>query len=217
MKGHPTEALLDDYLAGDLDEDRNAVFEQHLNTCARCSREVERSRALMSDLRALPLELSPQRDLRPRRPAETAAALASHRVRFTPRRVGSAAAGLAVLLMGSWAWSSLRGSNDPAELDLASLPALQREAAALAGQLRTYETASRRLSGELERHRSRLAAPADSLVASSLARIDRAIERTAQTVREFPEDLVVKRMLLGRYEGRIDLVRRTLDMEGDEW
>jgi len=217
MTDHLPAAMFGEYLAGELDGEDTAVFERHLSECLRCVTEIERSQALMSGLRSLPTELIPQRDLRPRRYPEAKAGSSPRRARLTGRRVWSAAAGLAFLLAGSWTWLSMRGPDDRTELDLAYLPVLERETAALAEQLRAYESASRRLVGELERHRGTLPAAADRVVATSLASIERAIARTASVVREFPEDRVVQRMLLDRYENKMDLIRRTLDIGAEEW
>lgn len=65
MTPHPGETRLNDYVDGLLLLDEARTLEAHLATCDTCRRRVERLRDLVGELRALPPEIAPPRDLRP--------------------------------------------------------------------------------------------------------------------------------------------------------
>ena len=65
MNKHMDDGLLQDYLEGLLDPEAEKTVRAHLDGCSRCQHEVESLSQLMTDLRALPLEARPSRDLWP--------------------------------------------------------------------------------------------------------------------------------------------------------
>jgi anti-sigma factor RsiW len=65
MLEHPDETLIDARAEDLLDGAERARIDAHLAGCERCSAEVERQRALIAGLRALPKTVEPDVDLRP--------------------------------------------------------------------------------------------------------------------------------------------------------
>lgn len=65
MTSHPGEIRLGDYADGLLSADDAGAVEAHLATCGACRRRVELMQDLMGELRALPREIEPPRELRP--------------------------------------------------------------------------------------------------------------------------------------------------------
>jgi hypothetical protein len=65
MNKHMDDGWLQDYLEGLLDPEAEETVRAHLEGCPRCQDEVEELSRLMTDLRALPLEALPSRDLWP--------------------------------------------------------------------------------------------------------------------------------------------------------
>lgn len=55
MNCEQTNGFLDDYLDGYLDKGQRLVLEQHLSTCPACQADLENRKALLKELRALPV------------------------------------------------------------------------------------------------------------------------------------------------------------------
>lgn len=65
MKQHIDMGLLQDYREGLLDPETEAEVRTHLEACSSCQQELEDLSRLMTDLRSLPTEAEPARDLWP--------------------------------------------------------------------------------------------------------------------------------------------------------
>ncbi|MDX1624192.1 MAG: zf-HC2 domain-containing protein [Gemmatimonadota bacterium] len=206
MSRHPEEqrlgAFVDDELAP---ADRTSV-EAHLEGCERCREYVERIRALDQQLRALPREVAPPRDLRPATPERSSRRL------FAPRAWAAAAAVLLAVL-GAWIvaespWSG-PGAAPPSGT-VAVVPGHPEPAAT--SPLAAYVSASRELAALYQRRRAELPEAAARSVDASLASLDRAIAQTSRAATRHPGAPIVRDMLTERYERKIELLRRTLEL-----
>lgn len=219
MNGHPTDDVLSAHVDGELPPEKREEVERHLQSCERCGSFVRRSRALMANLEALPREIPPPRDLRPvwrgrtPQPPGIEAEPLPHRVSSrTYRRYWIALAAAALVALGSAVllsrpWSGPGSTGEPTPL--APLSGL----AEADPQFQEYERASSQLDVLYRRRRAELPAEATEPVDASLASLDDAIARTALAAAEHPDAPLVRRMLATRYERKIELLRRTLDLE----
>lgn len=219
---HPEETRLQDYVDGLLPGDVAREVEAHLAACDACRDRVERLRELMGELRALPREIPPPRDLRP--PVSPAGGGARSQRRRAPsgapagrperRRGGIAsrlrtAAGIA-LVAGTAAVVWL-ATEDPDRRETAMAEDVSEEdadAAAAAAPIAPYSGAARDLSATLEARRAALDPEAARLIDRNLAVVDAAIRELERARARAPDDAALARLLEARYRTKLELLRR---------
>jgi len=216
VREHPSEAELQDHGDGTPDPSRLDAVTSHLTECPSCRSHVDRVRVLMDDLRELPRDIQPARDLRPTRPATTPRPPLRERRRRNPdRRRWLAAAAVLVPLL---AYSLVRlssGTDRPGGAPAAGNPEALLEGEWIGRQIRSYEAASRDLQLAYRRRRQTLPASTADLVDAHLATVDRAIARTAASRDASHGDALVGQMLLARYEAKVELLRQAIDIGGE--
>lgn len=212
MSDHPPGERLDDYVDGLLDAGDAAGVEQHLRECDGCRAFVRRSRSLMTELRSLPSEVTPPRDLRPRPPIGAAG---SDRGAPGGRawRPKLAAAAVVLAILGTAVVVVVQGPGGRESGRVSTVgPAPVSPAGGLASRLRDYRRVSRELEELYRRRRQSMSRVATDPVDASLSSLDRAIRRTSEAVASDADGLLLRRMLATRYERKIELLRRTLDL-----
>lgn len=212
MSDHPPAERLDDYVDGLLDAGVADGIERHLRRCDSCRAFVDRSRSLMEDLRSLPREITPPRDLRPDPPiavpdsSRDLTGTRAWRPRLAAAAVILAVVGSAVLLVVQGPGGGQRG-----EVPVVT-GAGESAGGEVSSRLRDYRRASRQLADAYQRRRERLSPAAVGPVDASLASLDRAIERTTEALARNRDGPLLRRMLATRYERKIELLRRALNL-----
>ena len=197
-------ARLDARADGTLPPAERAEVEQHLATCAECRREADALAALLADARALPKSLTPERDLW-RGIEGRLAPRAATPVRALPAwRPGPRllAAAVVTLLLGG------------ALLVLLRPPA--RPSAAFTREQARYLAASTELARALARDPGHLAPETQAVVGRSLSVVDQAIAEAEAALRADPRNPGLERLLLARYEQRLELLQRATDAKRQE-
>lgn len=213
MSAHLDETTLNDLAEGLLGAPERERAESHLAECAACRSELDRQRALLAELAALPRDVEPDEDLRPairaaarRRPARTAGP--------TPRRRAVSwplAAAAAVVLMAATAAVTmlLLGRGDGRTV--ATAPADTAPGgvglAAFRSEERGYERQAEDLASALERHRAALEPETVELVEENLRTIDRALREARAALEADPASPLVRDMVLDAHEKRIEVLR----------
>lgn len=240
MKGHPSRERLSAYVDERLCSERRGRVAGHLAECATCRAFVRRSRELMDELRSLPREFeapgSVERPWLEETGASSRSSSADRRESRVPwgGRLASVRpwlAAAAVLLVAATAgllvsrpWSTgTFGTEASAARELAAAgsgggapPAAGssgRPADDPGSSLRPYVTAVDELAAVYRRRRGALPEEVARAVDASLASLDAAIRSTAEVAEQHPEARLVRSMLVSRYERKLELLRRTLDLE----
>lgn len=215
MTDHPGLDRLDDYVDGTLDEEGRAAVEGHLAGCDACRAHVERSRRLMAELRSLPREIAPPRDLRPgaspgwgESPRKGDAAR-PHAGVAPGGRWWPAAAAVVVVLLGYALFSTLSQSAGEVP-DTGALAPAVATTDVIEPRLRRYEETSRQLALAYRNRRPELPPAAATVVDAQLEVVDQAIARTAEASAARPDDPFLRDMLLSRYEAKVELLRRAV-------
>ncbi len=196
---HVPEARLHDYVDGALGPEEERGVERHLRACVSCRREEEALRGLRADLAALPREIRPARDLRPGI-AERIAGRSAPGPRQAIRTLRYPLAAAAVLLVVATAWLTTaivggNGAPDPVLADARSLEA-------------AYLPAIHELATLLERRRPELSPETVRTLEENLRVIDRAIEESRRALAADPGDPVLREMLAGGYEAKVEFLTR---------
>lgn len=228
MTDHPSRETLSAYVDARLPPSGSARVAEHLVECDECRGFVRRSRALMTELRDLQREIRPPGDLerpwldetrrRPpgwSRPVVAAAAVvllaaATFVLVGEPWADGSTIAdrpGVDVSAEASGA-APPPGTVPPPGASLADIPADPG-----ASVLR-YERAVEQLTAVYRTRRDELPAEVVRAVDAGLTSLDRAIRRTSEVAGRHPDAPLVRDMLVSRYERKLELLRRTLDLTG---
>jgi anti-sigma factor RsiW len=220
MRSHPSKETLGAYVDGGFSTGRRARVEKHLAACETCRRYVCRLESVTAELAALPREIAPPADLdRPwlREDPEQGLPRVQPRATRSFSRIQRFTAAAVVILLAAAASLILVGDRltDPdaaagarGRRPVVTRPDLQSEAVA---RIRTYETASRQLAALYVKRHDALPAGTVPPVDASLASLDRAIASVEAALEAHPEAEYLQRMLVRRYETKIDLLRRALD------
>jgi anti-sigma factor RsiW len=191
-------AQLDDYIDGQLAAGERSALEAHLTGCDACRAELERARSLLARARALPRSVDP--------PPEVWAAIRS-RITASPTvaRIGSRpphrlpaplliAAGIALMLLSS------------------ALTVLWMRRAAPDRQFAVaqaeYVRATADLAHRLEGNPAGLAPTTLAVLERNLTIVDAAIHEAEEALENDPGDASLQRMLLARYQQRLELLQR---------
>lgn len=240
MNGHPSRETLSAYVDERLASKRRGPVAAHLAECATCRAFVRRSRELMDELRSLPREIDAPRSAerpwleeagtssessspdRRRSRVPWGGRLASVRPWLAAAAVLLLVATAGLLVSGPWS-AGTPGIEDPAARELGAgdpgdvAPPAARGSESPAGapssSLRPYETAVDDLAAVYRRRRGALPEEVVRAVDASLASLDAAIRSTAEVAGRHPDTELVRSMLVSRYERKLELLRRTLDLE----
>ena len=206
---HPDDVTLDAWVEALLPADERAAIDAHLAACARCRDEVERQRALMERLHALPRAVEPGEDLRPAIRAEIRRRVvaADRRRSFRALRFPLAAAAMLLIAISAGVTALVLASRE-SEPELAvetrnvdvTLASFDRSRAE---HVRTAED----LSALLERHRDELAPETIELVERNLRTIDRALREADEALRADPSSPVLLEMILATEEKKVEVLR----------
>ncbi len=216
---HIPEARLHDYVDGVLGRGEEQRLERHMAGCVSCRREADTLRALAADLAALPGEIPPARDLRPGIAARIAegsedGSTLGARQALRTLRWPLAAAALILVVGTAWLTAALAGGpRAPGETGpVAEGPAAEvapEAALTAAGSLEAeYLPAIRQLAELLERRRSELSPETVRTLEENLRVIDRAIEESRRALAADPDDRVLREMLVGGYEAKVEFLQR---------
>ncbi|MGH7551137.1 MAG: hypothetical protein ACREK3_10390 [Gemmatimonadota bacterium] len=214
-RSHLTETEMNDFAEGLLDRTAARRAEEHLRISAECRAEVESLRSLLADMRDLPREIRPRRDLFPgiaRSVRHPELVLVHgpdrrHSALHGLRRPLAAAAVLLVALTAAMtAWIL---DQQPAE-PVAEIPApTQLTPAADVMEVATdYEDAISELAITLQQSGSELDPATVRLVEENLLVIDRAIRESRAALAADPANQVLKELVVAGYEQKLDLLRR---------
>ncbi|MGH7558784.1 MAG: hypothetical protein ACREMD_13585 [Gemmatimonadota bacterium] len=214
-RSHLTETEMNDFAEGLLDRTAARRAEEHLRICAECRAEVESLRSLLADMRDLPREIRPRRDLFPgiarsvwhpelvlvHGPDRRHSAL--HGLR---RPLAAAAVLLVALTAAMTAWIL---DQQPAEPVAEIPPPTQLTPAADVMEVATdYEDAITELAITLQQSGSELDPATVRLVEENLLVIDRAIRESRAALAADPANQVLKELVVAGYEQKLDLLRR---------
>jgi anti-sigma-K factor RskA len=230
MKSYDDKTIFD-YLDGELDEESRERVEKRLKADDTFRMRYERLAATVAELRNLPEEAAPPRDLwgdivsrieAPTRRTDGGSVLRLDRTptrrRFTFEFHHLAAAALAgVLIAGSATWAGYRmGVTSGGSRAVASMPARAAEATvadvasftasdAYAG----YESAIAQLEAVIEAGQDVLAPETREALDTAMATIEQAIQDAQQALENDPGSALLERMLSNAMQRKLELLRRT--------
>ena len=210
------------YLDGDLDATESQAVEDHLRTCAACTRELDALRRLVAFAGTVTsTDVPPSRDLWPGIEARlvsptlaTFAATRHGRVSFSIAQLAVAAV-LLMAVSGATAWF-LRGgiANAPgiatpaaiqAEVEPTPEPDAVRPVNFADAQ---YDAAVADLERTLEERRNDLNPRTVEILERNLKLIDAAIAQARQALEEDPGNAYLNRHLVDSRRRKLDLLRR---------
>ena len=208
MREHPDESVVDAYAENLLDAAARAAVDAHLADCDRCRVEVERQRALMDGLRALPKSVEPDVDLRPGiRGAIRVREQADARDRWLRSlRVPLAAAALLLIALTAGVTTLLLGDRD-GDARFARAENRTVVLASFDARRADYTRTANDLASVLERHRDELSPETVALVEENLRTIDRALGEAEAALRADPASPAVRELILATQEHKVDVLR----------
>jgi anti-sigma factor RsiW len=222
---HLSDAILNGYADGDLDDVERGRAERHLAECAGCRAAVSATRALMARAGALPRDVAPPPEawsavraaIRARRvvpldPGATSPGVAGARSRPVWLRWPSlAAAALLLVALSAAVTARLVGGGAPSRQAAAAAdPALPAgSTAAIDAQ---YAAVASSLARALEERRSTLSPETRAVVTRNLAVIDQAIREARDALARDPGNRDLVDILSASYEQKVDLLRRTAEL-----
>ena len=234
MNMHIDNSLLQDYLEGLLDPEEETQVREHLESCSRCRQDLEGLSELMTQLRALPTEADPARDLWPQvawrtREGSGVGALAegavsrnrsreadgdgveqenqiSRRISLPAWQLLAASIALIVISGGSvWAVLSGRpGASDSITPQVGSMAQMVGWEEAYG----EYDQAVSDLESVLERGREVLDPETIRVLEENLQSIDRAIQEAGDALLNDPASTLLQRFLADNLRKKVDLLRR---------
>jgi anti-sigma factor RsiW len=196
---------LDAYLDGQLAAVEREEIDAHLAGCPGCRAEAAAIRSLLTEARALPRSVMPERELWtgiaarlsvsnvdvPRSHALDAGLRASTRLPGW----GRLAAAIALMLLGAGLGALWQRRSAPS---------------GFAAEQARYTAASSALAGQLTANPGAIAPATRAAVERNLAIIDRAIGEAEAALAADPGNTPLEQMLVARYEQRLALLRHAL-------
>ena len=231
MTRHIDDSTLNELQDGLLDPAAEAEIRAHLQACPECREELEALSGLLEDLRELPVEAQPARDLWPQiawrmegvsvgsrteelpaRRWDGAPGHASAPTRGRGRRVTLPAwqllaAGIALMVISSasvWTILSNRGRSE----DSASVPPVPAQFAGWEDASGGYDEAVSDLEAVLDQGRDILGPETVRVLEENLRINDRAIEEAREALSEDPASTVLQRFLADNMRKKVDLLRQ---------
>lgn len=211
---HPTEAELNDYVDGALDERSHAGIEGHVRHCDACRVEVDGLRALLSQAKSLPPGVdAPARLWSAVRDETIDRRLARRSLLWELRAPLAAAALLLVVAASGITWWLARGT-DPA--GVATVPAAGPAAAPTLAQAEAdYVEAARRLLLVLEQRRERMDPVIVRAVEENLLVTGTAIAEAKAALDADPGNQSVAAILNATYQTRVRMLKRAVKLTGE--
>ncbi len=215
---HAETGELQDLQEGLLDSRREEEVREHLEICAACREEFEALGTLLGDLRSLPTEAEPSRDLWPQiewRLGGAAAPAPALRPRtgITLRAWQLLAASLTVaLISGGAVWAYLLGTSAGrgVGISLSPSPGLVLPVG-MQGAYDEYQEAAQELQDVIEAGREILDAETIQVLEENLAVIDKAISESAAALAQDPASPVLRRILADSMRRRVQLLQKTAE------
>jgi anti-sigma factor RsiW len=203
MNGHPSDALLNDYVDGELDAGQRAELERHLGHCVACRTAVDEIRTLVGQAAALP-PLPPARDLLPQiRRATRVEGARLH-------RWGALAASLLVVASAAIGALILQQREAPqvVERPVSGAPGSSQAAAVaeLRAAERAFAEAARILLETLESRREEIPEAALVALEENIALIDRSIDEVRASLDSDGVNMQSERTLTALYEQKMQLL-----------
>lgn len=214
---HLSEAQLNDYVDGVLDERAYAAAEEHVRECSACAAEVASLRALLETARVLPLSLEPPAHLWSAVRRETIARRFHRRHVLWELRVPLAAAALALITTASgltW-WLGRAGNGSSALGASAVQAALPTGTLGLARAEAGYLDAARTLLLVLEERRDRLDPAIVETVEENLRVMNTAIANAKAALEADPLNQDVAAILNATYQSKVQMLQRALRLSGE--
>lgn len=190
---------LQDYVDGLLGAEERDAVDRHLAQCPHCTAELEALEGLISDLAALKVGVSPDRDLL----SGVHARIDARRARWSFLRRAAAAVALVVTSSAATALV-MRDRSSPEETD----PLTQAEVGAFMRVHGDYARAAAELESLLHEQRTELPPGTVEMLEHSLAVIDGALNEAQAALAVDPGNPLLSEMLLAGYEKKIDVLRR---------
>lgn len=224
---HPTETEINDFADGTARGETREAVARHVEECAACRGEVERTRELLEDAAGLAAEARPARDLWPGIAARIrsdgsasgAGPLPRGRTRPGTGRMWLAAAAVALVAASSavTAWVVGGGPADPAPATVAAGGPAGSEAGvapvgtALPAAARAveveYEASIDRLLRVLRERQEELSPETRTVVDRNLEVIDAALAEIRRALVDDPSSARLLRALSDGYERKLQLLR----------
>lgn len=225
MSGHIDFDELQEYQEGCLSPEEESAVREHLASCPDCDGKLKIVQALLDDLRALPVEAEPSRDLWPQiawrigtegreraiKPSVASAGARRDR-QITLKAWQLVAAGVAlVLFSGAAVWMAMAGTGtapDPSGA-VATLPGSETQAmpAGWDTAMEEYHGAVLDLEEVLEKGRGVLDEETIGILEENLRAINDAIEEAEAALAQDPGSKVLGRFLTENLRRKIDLLR----------
>lgn len=208
LKTCPNDEELSALLDGDLEPDRQAELDAHLEDCSTCQQARDALAALVTDLGGL-AEAEPDRDLWPaiQRAHEHQAAEAGGLMGWLRRfwaLPAMAAAGATAALLIVWMVGGPGGvAPTPTGKPLKALAAVQNAE-------QTYVDAVAALERELMTDKQNFSPEVQATIEQGLADIDKTLDRCRQALRAAPEDLGAHQAMLAAYQHKVDFLTELL-------
>lgn len=208
---HDLAADLDRMATGDLAVTRQRAVEDHIATCEACRREVELLQDLSSEVRALPTDIAPPRDLWPEISVRLEPRVAPVR-RQGARQVWRVAAAIGWMLLGA-GLGRMVDDHRPTVTSPDSGPVGEILPASLGGGtfflaeaevLRAKET----LRLAIEQRRDDLSPATLKVVERNLEIIDEALADLRGALEEDPGNLRLQELVLAHHHQQVALMRR---------
>lgn len=214
---------LDDWAGGELPPPERAEVDLHLAGCAECRSEAEALRALLSEVAALPAEITPPRELwsgiaarlEPRGSAE---AEASTGIRRLPHWAMQAAAAVALMIGSSLVTYAVVGPKQLQQTveDIAgsgpSRKPAQSAFVAFQPAEQDYQSAIGDLEMVLRTRRNRLAPETVQTLETNLAIIDEAIRQSREALARDPNSAELARMLGDAYDRKLNVLQQAVQL-----
>jgi hypothetical protein len=218
--------LLNDFIDGDLGVEQAMMVEAHLESCAVCAEEVEALLALQAQVSALPLQITPPRDLwkdiaeriQPVQPGGVIpirSAVRPPRLRWHTWTAMAAAASVLIALSSAVTVQLLTRPEAPAAVATAPdpVPAETRPRTAMAAfepMEREYLHTLAELEAELQARRGSLSPQSVAVIEENLQIIDQAILEIREALRTDSASVELPLLLSGVYRARVDLLESVL-------
>ena len=214
MNAHLTDEQLDDFVDQGLSSAELAYWSAHIDSCEVCRSEIEGLQRLLARARALPLAVSPPRDLL----AGVNAAIDRQQVRILrgarsqalwSLRWSLAAAAIVLVIATALVTRALSRPGIELERPMAAAPAAVSLASSeLRGIEQSYVGAIEELQALLDDDQTALSPATRALLEENLGIIDRAIRESRSAALQDPANQMINQMLRSAYEKKLDLLRR---------